>query len=106
MSTSADPTTSTKPRLPKAYTEEQLAFLRSHLPEFERRSSGSVRGDAKKFALDKASEFINKFGLPSDFDVTPGIDAESRFREVSTSGIRDLTIIANYNHCVANIQLV
>jgi hypothetical protein len=83
MSTSTDPTTSTKPRLPKAYTEEQLAFLRSHLPEFERRSSASVRGEAKKFALEKASDFITKFGLPPDFNVTPGVDGESRFREVS-----------------------
>ncbi|ESK88525.1 hypothetical protein Moror_3195 [Moniliophthora roreri MCA 2997] len=78
MSTS-DPARVQKSRLPKAYTDEQLAFLKSHLPEFERRTQGSVRGDAKKFALEKAGEFIATFGLPNDFDNLE--EAEPRFRE-------------------------
>lgn len=70
-----------KPRLPKAYTEEQLVFLRSHISGFETRTRGHVRGDAKKFALDRASEFLVRFGLPPDLQ---GVDeAEPRFREVS-----------------------
>jgi hypothetical protein len=95
MSTSANPIaplptspTPTKPRVPKSYTPDQLAFLHSHLAEFERRSSGSVRGDAKKFALEKAAEFICRFGLPpaADFDLgrVGAVDErEARFREVS-----------------------
>lgn len=72
-----------KPRLPKSYTDEQLTFLRSHLPEFERRSQGSIRGDAKKFALERAADFIARFGLPEDFQ---GVEeSESRFREVCAS---------------------
>ncbi|KAG8216725.1 hypothetical protein J3R82DRAFT_6937 [Butyriboletus roseoflavus] len=68
-----------KPRLPKAYTEEQLVFLRSHISGFETRTRGHVRGDAKKFALDRASEFLVRFGLPPDLQ---GVDeAEPRFRE-------------------------
>lgn len=94
-----------KPRLPKAYTDQQLTFLKryrppyrdieiwalvgpdfsflvhySNLPEFERRSQGSIRGDAKKFALERATEFIARFGLPEEFH---GVEeSESRFREV------------------------
>ncbi|KAJ7497683.1 hypothetical protein FB451DRAFT_1019346 [Mycena latifolia] len=65
---------------PKAsYTEPQLVFLKSYLPEFERRTLGPVRGDAKKFALDRASEFITRFGLPDDLD--PGEETEGKFRE-------------------------
>ncbi|KAF9467810.1 hypothetical protein BDZ94DRAFT_1247794 [Collybia nuda] len=68
-----------KPRLPKAYTDQQLTFLKSNLPEFERRSQGSIRGDAKKFALERASDFIARFGLPDEF---VGVEeSESRFRE-------------------------
>ncbi|KAF9446013.1 hypothetical protein P691DRAFT_709361 [Macrolepiota fuliginosa MF-IS2] len=68
-----------KPRLPKAYTDQQLSFLKGNLPEFERRSQGSIRGDAKKFALERASDFIQRFGLPDEFI---GVDeSESRFRE-------------------------
>ncbi|KAF9010078.1 hypothetical protein BDQ17DRAFT_1388085 [Cyathus striatus] len=68
-----------KPRLPKAYTDQQLAFLKSNLPEFERRSQGSIRGDAKKFALERASDFIARFGLPDEF---VGVEeSESRFKE-------------------------
>ncbi|KAL0959654.1 hypothetical protein HGRIS_011354 [Hohenbuehelia grisea] len=74
---SSDPRVQSKPRLPKSYTPEQLAFLRSHLPEFQRRSQGSIRGDAKKFALLRASDFIIRFGLPEDFG---GVDRENRFR--------------------------
>jgi hypothetical protein len=75
----SDPRVS-KPRLPKAYTDEQLIFLRSHISGFETRTRGHVRGDAKKFALDRANEFLVRFGMPEDLQ---GIDeAEPRFREV------------------------
>ncbi|KAG6849774.1 hypothetical protein H0H93_005290 [Arthromyces matolae] len=68
-----------KPRFPKAYTPQQLTFLKSNLAEFERRSQGSIRGDAKKFALERASDFIAQFGLPSEFI---GVDeADNKFRE-------------------------
>ncbi|KAF8068854.1 hypothetical protein FPV67DRAFT_1093599, partial [Lyophyllum atratum] len=68
-----------KPRLPKAYTDQQLTFLKSHLSEFERRSQGSIRGDAKKFALERASDFVARFGLPDEF---VGVhESETRFRE-------------------------
>lgn len=68
-----------KPRLPKAYTDQQLAFLKSSLPEFERRSQGSIRGDAKKFALERADEFIVRFGLPDEF---LGVEeGNARFKE-------------------------
>jgi hypothetical protein len=68
-----------KPRLPKAYTDQQLTFLRSSLPEFERRSQGSIRGDAKKFALERAQDFIVRFGLSDEFH---GVEEpESRFKE-------------------------
>ncbi|KIJ61845.1 hypothetical protein HYDPIDRAFT_115320 [Hydnomerulius pinastri MD-312] len=74
----SDPRVS-KPRLPKAYTDEQLVFLRSHISGFETRTRGHVRGDAKKFALDRANEFLVRFGLPEDLQ---GVDeAEPRFRE-------------------------
>ncbi|KAF5310702.1 hypothetical protein D9619_007916 [Psilocybe cf. subviscida] len=49
------------------------------LPEFERRSQGSIRGDAKKFALDRAQDFINRFGLPDEFMNVE--EPESRFKE-------------------------
>ncbi|KAJ3994578.1 hypothetical protein F5050DRAFT_1575328 [Lentinula boryana] len=68
-----------RPRLPKSYTDQQLAFLKSHLPEFERRTQGSIRGDAKKFALEKAADFINVFGLPNEFIHVE--EAEPRFKE-------------------------
>ena len=85
-----------KPRSPKVYTDQQLAFLRrcdglvdsfqliskyvsSSLPEFERRLQGPIRGDAKKFALEKATEFIAQFGIPDEF---AGVEeSESRFKE-------------------------
>ncbi|KAJ7071981.1 hypothetical protein C8F01DRAFT_972692 [Mycena amicta] len=70
---------SRRSKLPKAYSEPQLAFLRAHLPEFERRSHGPVRGDAKKFALERAAEFIARFGLPENVDL--GQDTEARYKE-------------------------
>ncbi|KIK93417.1 hypothetical protein PAXRUDRAFT_515852 [Paxillus rubicundulus Ve08.2h10] len=74
----SDPRVS-KPRLPKPYTEEQLSFLRSHISGFETRTRGHVRGDAKKFALDRANDFLLRFGLPLDLQ---GVEeAEPRFRE-------------------------
>jgi hypothetical protein len=71
------------PRLPRAYTEEQLDFLRSNLGEFERKSQTAVRGEAKKFALDQAAEFVVRFGIPPDLNELPNGDAEARFKEVS-----------------------
>jgi hypothetical protein len=72
-----------KSRLPRAYTEEQLTFLRNNLNDFERKSQGSIRGDAKKFALEKASEFIARFGIPPDVESGPDVDVEAKFKEVS-----------------------
>ena len=66
----------------------------SSLPEFERKSQGSVRGDAKKFALERAADFITRFGLPEEF---VGVEEpESRFKEVrlihlSLGSVRELT---------------
>lgn len=58
----------------------QVLEFHSHLPEFERRSQGSIRGDAKKFALERAQDFIVRFGLPDEF---VGVEEpESRFKEV------------------------
>ncbi|KAG2142453.1 hypothetical protein DEU56DRAFT_733922 [Suillus clintonianus] len=68
-----------KTRLPKAYTDEQLNFLRNHIGGFESRSRGHVRGDAKKFALDRANEFLVRFGMPEDLQDAG--EAEPRFRE-------------------------
>ncbi|GLB42139.1 hypothetical protein LshimejAT787_1101540 [Lyophyllum shimeji] len=68
-----------KPRLPKAYTDQQLTFLKSNLAEFERRSHGSIRGDAKKFALERAAEFVARFGLPEEFRGMQ--ESDTRFRE-------------------------
>ncbi|KAJ7451764.1 hypothetical protein B0H11DRAFT_308605 [Mycena galericulata] len=82
MSTSTPSQSSrySRPRpLPKAYTEPQLLFLRSYLPEFERRTNSRPRGDAKKFALERAAEFITRFGLPDDSDA--GDEMDSRYRE-------------------------
>jgi len=44
--------------------DEQLGWLRSHLADYETRASGNVRGDAKKFALEMASKYIEKWGVP------------------------------------------
>ncbi|KAF8199807.1 hypothetical protein K438DRAFT_667736 [Mycena galopus ATCC 62051] len=63
---------------PKAYSEQQLVFLKSYLPEFERRSLGP-RGDAKRFALERAAEFITRFGIPEDME--PGEETDARYRE-------------------------
>ncbi|KAH6918134.1 hypothetical protein BKA70DRAFT_1366497 [Coprinopsis sp. MPI-PUGE-AT-0042] len=68
-----------KPRAPKAYTEPQMAFLKSHLEEFEKRSAGPVRGDAKKYALEQAQGFVVRFGLPPEFQ--PLEEGETRFKE-------------------------
>ncbi|KAG6895453.1 hypothetical protein C0992_001175 [Termitomyces sp. T32_za158] len=55
-----------------------------NLAEFERRSQGSIRGDAKKYALERASDFITQFGLPPEFI---GVhEADNKFREVATQG--------------------
>ena len=68
----------------KPYNDEQLVFLRSHLPEFERLGRAGngtgARGDPKRFALARAEEFISLFGLPDDLVGT--VEAHTRFREV------------------------
>ncbi|KIK43600.1 hypothetical protein CY34DRAFT_81488, partial [Suillus luteus UH-Slu-Lm8-n1] len=51
---------------PKAYTDEQLLFLRRHISGFETRTCGRVRGGAKTSALDYANEFFVHFGMPED----------------------------------------
>ena len=94
----SDPRSPIRNRLPKQYSDNELAFLKSHLPyvlyllvplnplteppthsEFERRSQGSIRGDAKKFALERATEFISTFGLPDEYQGVS--EPEPRFRE-------------------------
>ncbi|KAJ6498940.1 hypothetical protein C8R45DRAFT_1210810 [Mycena sanguinolenta] len=65
---------------PKVYSEPQLNFLKSYLPEYERRSLGPVRGDAKKFALERATDFIARFGIPEDSDPGEDGDRDARFR--------------------------
>ncbi|KAJ3528756.1 hypothetical protein NMY22_g9277 [Coprinellus aureogranulatus] len=129
-----------KSRQPKAYTDEQLAFLRGlapipgawlsrvsygsgaysywgvveggivaavtiprivlkracsklgisvsfsrYLPEYEKRSQGSVRGDSKKFAFQKAAEYIATFGVSAEF--VGAEDGEARFKEVGTPNL-------------------
>lgn len=75
---------------PKVYILQYLSEVThllqilSHLPEFERRSQGSIRGDAKKFALERAQDFIVRFGLPDEF---VGVEEpDSRFKEVRQLG--------------------
>lgn len=51
----------------------------SHLEEFEKRSAGPVRGDAKKYALEQAQGFVVRFGLPPEFH--PLEEGETRFKE-------------------------
>lgn len=46
------------------HSEEQLAWLKNHLPKYEQKTSGATRGDAKKFALDCAQTYIQLWGLP------------------------------------------
>lgn len=46
------------------HTDEQLGWLRTHLGEYEHRASGNVRGDAKKYALEMANKYIEKWGVP------------------------------------------
>ena len=73
-----------------------LILASSSLPEFERRSQGSIRGDAKKFALERAQDFIVRFGLSEEFH---GVEEpESRFKEV-----RIFARIVNgiYNRCLS-----
>lgn len=60
------------------HTEEQLAWLRSHLPEYENRATAAVRGDAKGFALKCAEEYIAKWGLGTG----PDEEKESQVKEV------------------------
>ncbi|KAG6830819.1 hypothetical protein H0H87_006992 [Tephrocybe sp. NHM501043] len=84
-----------KPRLPKAYTPQQLTFLKSNLAEFERRSQGSIRGDAKKFALERASDFITQFGLPPEF---LGVhEADNKFREQIYNWFKNTVAVTHGN---------
>lgn len=52
------------PPMKSKHTDEQLGWLRSHLQEYETRAGGNVRGDAKKFALEMAGKYIDKWGVP------------------------------------------
>src|SRR5262245_7956090 len=105
MSTSTNPRLQVKPRVPKTYTDERLSFLHSHLPEFERWMQGADQGDAKKFALKWAGDFIQKFGLPDDYEFLQGVDVEVRFREVSHSSVRIVSRLCSYG-LSANLQLI
>ena len=55
-------------------------FACSYLPEYEKRSQGSIRGDSKKFAFQKAAEYIQAFGISAEF--IGAEDGETRFKEV------------------------
>ena len=44
---------------------------------------GPVRGEAKKFALERAADFVARFGIPDETDA--GEEADARFREVCDS---------------------
>jgi hypothetical protein len=81
-----------------------LTLASSSLPEFERRSQGSIRGDAKKFALERAQDFIVRFGLSDEFH---GVEEpESRFKEVRIFAcIVTRLFIIDACH-LANLQLV
>jgi hypothetical protein len=48
-----------------AYTSEQLEFLQGHLNEFSKKAQSRIRGDAKKYALDVASELLERYGQPN-----------------------------------------
>jgi hypothetical protein len=73
-----------------------LTLASSSLPEFERRSQGSIRGDAKKFALERAQDFIVRFGLSDEFH---GVEEpESRFKEVRSFACM---VIRLFNRCLS-----
>jgi hypothetical protein len=79
------------------HTDEQLSWLRGHLAEYENRAGGNVRGDAKKFALEKAVKYIEKWGVP---------DGE---KETTMKEVRPYTIwkqLAGFEFVVANLHLV
>jgi hypothetical protein len=80
------------------HTDEQLAWLRSHLSEYENRAGGNVRGDAKKFALEKAVKYIDKWGVPEG-------EKETTMKEVRFSTVRERNL-QHLNDLVANIHLV
>ena len=82
---------------------EVFEHVNSSLPEFERRLQGPIRGDAKKFALERATEFITQFGIPDEF---AGIEeSESRFKEVCTNSVCGFFPI-HIPYDPANLQLV
>ena len=62
------------------HSEEQLAWLKTHLPKYEQKTSGATRGDAKKFALDCAAMYIQLWGLPKTATGEP--EKESVVKEV------------------------
>lgn len=64
------------------HTDEQLSWLRSHLAEYETRAGGNVRGDAKKFALEKAVKYIEKWGVPDG-------EKETTMKEVRLQTIKE-----------------
>lgn len=49
------------------------------MPEYEKRSQGSIRGDSKKFAFQKAGEYIATYGISPEFMSVE--DGETRFKE-------------------------
>ena len=69
--------------LPRDSNRRQFAaVVHSYLPEYEKRSQGSIRGDSKKFAFQKAAEYIQAFGISAEF--IGADDGETRFKEVRT----------------------
>lgn len=78
------------------HTDEQLSWLRSHLAEYETRAGGNVRGDAKKFALEKAVKYIEKWGVPDG-------EKETTMKEVRLSTENPLSGLRCF---VADLYLV
>ena len=82
------------------HTDEQLSWLRSHLAEYETRAGGSVRGDAKKFALEKAVKYIEKWGVPEGEKETTmkevRLSTESRRYQALKCFVANLHLVQKY----------
>lgn len=81
------------------HTDEQLGWLRNHLADYETRASGNVRGDAKKFALEMASKYIEKWGVPEG-------EKETTVREVRLCSPLYQHLAAHVGIIKANLYLV
>ncbi|GJJ14840.1 hypothetical protein Clacol_009108 [Clathrus columnatus] len=65
------------------HTDEQLAWLRAHLGDYENRAGGNVRGDAKKYALEMANKYIEKWGVPDGEKETTMKERQGSEKEAS-----------------------